>query len=115
MFTSVVLLKDPAECPTPESIPLDKFTRAAEKMVVDNNSMLPPMPVLSFTDDEFDQMKQIQTDLDTAAMENTILFIRGLKPLSDWDKYIQELKKLGVDEALKIHRAAYKRYQDAMK
>ena len=122
MFNGVVLLsgdklrtQSQGVCPTEADLPLMDFTAKGMKMVEDNKSMMPPQPVLSFTDEEFDTLKQIETDIGTAAMENTIQFIRGLKPLSEWSNYIQELKRLGVDQALVIYRDANKRYQASLK
>ena len=67
-------------------------------------------PILTFADDEFDSIKQLQTDIETYANENVIQFVTGQRPLTEWDDYVNELKKLGVEEVIEIYSAAYDRY-----
>jgi putative aldouronate transport system substrate-binding protein len=75
----------------------------------------PPQPVLAFTPDEFDIVKQVKTDVETVTEEWSAQFIRGVKPLSAWNDYVAELKKVGVDEWVKIYEAAYTRYKAKLK
>jgi putative aldouronate transport system substrate-binding protein len=37
-------------------------------------------------------------------------FIFGTTPLSKWDDYVKQIQKMGLDEMMKIHQAAYQRY-----
>ncbi|MCC3376758.1 extracellular solute-binding protein [Cohnella sp. REN36] len=41
--------------------------------------------------------------------ENISKFILGSRSLGEWDKYVQEQKKLGVDELLDVYKKAYER------
>ena len=85
------------------------------KMYLDNDSVQPPQPVLAFTPDEWDQVKQIKVDAETVRDEWIVQFVRGIKPLSAWNDYVAQLKKVGVDEWTKIYDAAYARYKAKMK
>ncbi len=38
-------------------------------------------------------------------------FIIGERPLGEWDQYVQQIKKLGLDKMLGLYDAAYKRLQ----
>jgi len=39
-------------------------------------------------------------------------FILGAEPMSKFDDYVAQLKKLGIDDAVKITQAAYDRYKN---
>ncbi len=54
-----------------------------------------PDPVIDFTKEEKDEIANISTTLDTFMSENSMKFITGDKPMSDWDSFISELEKLG--------------------
>jgi hypothetical protein len=38
------------------------------------------------------------------------LFASGEKPLSEWDRYIEQLKSIGLDEAEGAYQEAYEDY-----
>lgn len=42
-------------------------------------------------------------------------FIEGQEPLNDksWDKYIQTIEKMGLEEYMKVNQDAYERYLSA--
>jgi putative aldouronate transport system substrate-binding protein len=40
----------------------------------------------------------------------TLKFIMGSTPFTEWDNYIATLKKMGLDDYMKIYKAAYDRY-----
>jgi putative aldouronate transport system substrate-binding protein len=50
------------------------------------------------------------TNIDTYCQEMIIKFIIGTEPLSNYDRFIQNLKAYGVDEVLESKQAAYDRY-----
>lgn len=37
-------------------------------------------------------------------------FITGSQPMSEWDKYVATVQKMGVDEYMKGYKKAYERY-----
>ena len=45
------------------------FTDEVAELYISNDSVRPPEPVLTFTVDELDQIKQIRADADAAALE----------------------------------------------
>lgn len=64
------------------------------------------------TADESAQLSTISTDLDNYVAQARVKFVTGKWNLdSDWDKYQSQLKKIGVDQWVKIRRAQYKRYE----
>ncbi len=68
---------------------------------------------LIFTPEEVDQIADIQTAIDTYRDQMTVGFITGSKPLTDWDAYVAELDKMGLQTYLKVCQQAYDRMQSA--
>jgi putative aldouronate transport system substrate-binding protein len=66
-------------------------------------------PILSFTQEEQDIIsKNLQPIMDKTN-EYMIKFIMGQEPLSNFDKYVAELKQRGLDELVKTYNTAYQR------
>ncbi|MEF3302230.1 extracellular solute-binding protein [Paenibacillus sp. GYB003] len=64
-----------------------------------------------FTNDEMSQMNGMATDINTYVGEMTTKFITGDAPLTQWDTYVAQLKKMGLDRYITIYNAAYERYK----
>lgn len=65
---------------------------------------------LSYTDEELDIVNKYQTNIQTAVSEQQQKWLLGTEDVdATWDKYIQSLKKMGVDELVKVYQSAYKR------
>lgn len=65
---------------------------------------------LTFTEEETDQIRVIQTNLETFVEENTINFMIGTKPLSEYDSFIEAAKAAGAEQLEQIYAEAYARY-----
>lgn len=68
------------------------------------------MPQLSLTNDEQTKDASIMTDLITYRDEMINKFIMGAESLDKFDDYINTLKKLGIEDDIKIKQTAYDRY-----
>ncbi|MBE7033253.1 MAG: hypothetical protein E7406_03395 [Ruminococcaceae bacterium] len=75
-------------------------------IAVDKCANLPASPT---TLKEDDKITDLSKDLTTYLTENWALFLSGEKTLEDYDKFVKEVKKMGMEEILKIKQAAYKR------
>ena len=62
---------------------------------------------VTFTDEETDEANTIKADLETYFSENYVSFLNGVKPLSEWDSYIQDMKTFGLDRLTEIYQNAY--------
>lgn len=62
-----------------------------------------------YTKEEADQIAEIQSSLNTYRDEAAAAFITGTRPLSDWDKYIQEIEAMGSATYLEVTQKAYDR------
>ncbi|GBG05587.1 ABC transporter substrate-binding protein [Paenibacillus agaridevorans] len=66
-------------------------------------------PQLSFTQEEQDIVsKSMQPIMDTTS-EYMINFIMGQEPISNFDKFVGELNKRGLEDLVKTYNAAYQR------
>lgn len=72
-----------------------------------------PYPQVMFTADENKKLSIIKTDLDTYMKTIEVEFVTGKKALDDknWQEHLDTLKKMNVDEMIKIYSDAYARYK----
>lgn len=68
-----------------------------------------PLIWLPFNDSEAETQAQLGTTIKTYVDEQFSKFLLGQRPMSEWDAYVQEVKKLGVDELIKMYENTYKR------
>jgi putative aldouronate transport system substrate-binding protein len=66
-----------------------------------------------YTNEELEEMSSLENDLKSYVTTMEAKFIQGKEPLSNWDSYVESVKKIGVDKYLKIYDAAYQRYMKA--
>lgn len=64
---------------------------------------------LSYTPEELKKIADIKTTVDAYVTNSAIEFITGNKPFSQWDNYLAELKKMGIDEYVAATQKAYDR------
>lgn len=75
-------------------------------MMLDSGSVLPPAPAITLTPEEqtfvSEQMNQIYTYVD----ENSMKFIVGQRPMSEWNDFIDGFDRFDVERVLEIHNKA---------
>lgn len=69
--------------------------------------MLPP---LSLTADEGQKAALIMNDVRTYQNEAVLKFIMGAESIDNFDSYVNQIKKMGIDEATGYQQAAFDRY-----
>lgn len=74
---------------------------------VNMSRMLPPV---QFTQEEQRILTPIMMDLTTFVEENVNNFILGRKPLSEFPKFQQDLKKMQIEKVISIYQDAYNRF-----
>lgn len=73
--------------------------------------MLPDLPA---TIEEANRSSSIVADIGNYVGQMRVDFVTGKKDIDkEWKTYIETLKKMGVDEYLKIKQTQYKRYKDS--
>ncbi|NLA52483.1 MAG: extracellular solute-binding protein, partial [Alcaligenaceae bacterium] len=68
------------------------------------------VPPLLLSQQEGERYSQIMTDVNTALSENFVKFVMGTRPLSEISRLPQEIKDMGIEEAMEIYQRAYDRY-----
>ena len=62
------------------------------------------------TTEETEQIAEIKSSIKSYMLEMTGAFLAGNKDLdADWDSYLAELKKIGIDEIIEVYQTAYDR------
>jgi putative aldouronate transport system substrate-binding protein len=74
------------------------------------NGFAPPTPSFAIPPDKQNRLKDLRVQIETATDEAIVQFVKGTRPLSEWDNYVKTLKDMGLDEALGIYRDAYKSF-----
>lgn len=69
-------------------------------------------PAFSLTEEESKIMDSYGTDINKYVTEMRDKFIVGSESLDDWDAYVNEIDKMGLEEYMKVQEAAYERYKD---
>ena len=64
------------------------------------------------TIEESEEYANLMTEIDKYKAQMLMKFIMGIEPLSKYDDYVKELKRLGVDRAMELQTAALKRFNE---
>ena len=74
---------------------------------IDKEYVLPP---LSYTSEQNSRRTEIMTEINTYMNEMVLKFIIGTESLDNYDAYVENVKKMGIDEAIQIVQDAYDAY-----
>jgi putative aldouronate transport system substrate-binding protein len=66
--------------------------------------------LLSLTAEEANTNATIMADINTYVSEMALRFIRGEEPLNNWTAYVQNVRNMGLDTAVRNYQAAYDRF-----
>lgn len=72
----------------------------------ENNSV----DAAALSSDESRTYASIMGDIETFVGEATVQFIMGTRPLDQYDAFVEQLRSMGIEEALSIKQAAWDRY-----
>lgn len=73
----------------------------------DHSKQLPP---LTLTAEESSKTSAIMNDVKTYRDEMINKFIAGVEPLENFDKFVNTIEKMRIDEAIAANQAALERY-----
>ncbi len=78
---------------------------------IENKWIQPQIPVVTFNEDEQKVIDKYLTNINTLVSENEQRWILGKGDVeAEWDKYVSDLKGMGLDEVLAVYNSAYDRY-----
>lgn len=80
-----------------------------EWMKSDHSKLLPP---ITLTAEESSKTSSIMNDVKTYRDEMINKFIMGTEPIDNFDKFVQTIKSMGIDEAIKARQAALDRFNN---
>ena len=83
-----------------------QFEVEARQYVADGSTPQRPEPIVNFTAEQADREAQLKTALDTYAQEQSILFITGKRPLSEFAAFQDEIQKQGAQELVDLYKTA---------
>ena len=69
------------------------------------------MPQIAYNTQEQARRGEILTDIQTYRDTMIFQFVKGIEPLSNWDNYVDTMKRMGVEELTAMAQAAFDRYQ----
>ncbi|MFI6230326.1 extracellular solute-binding protein [Micromonospora echinospora] len=79
--------------------------------VMDARQPKPVAPPYPFTDEEREQASLWETPLKDHVTQNTLKFILGQRPLTEWDAYVSELRAKNADQYIDLVNKAHDRFQ----
>ncbi|KRE86486.1 ABC transporter substrate-binding protein [Paenibacillus sp. Soil766] len=68
------------------------------------------MPSISLNADESSKTASVMNDVKTYKEEMFNKFVMNAEPIESFDKYVQTMKSMGIEEAIKVRQAALDRY-----
>ncbi|MDF2659663.1 MAG: transporter substrate-binding protein [Paenibacillus sp.] len=85
--------------------------RDAQKawMTADHSKQMPP---ITLTAEESSKTASIMNDVKTYRDEMINKFIMGAEPIENFDKFVQTIKSMGIEEAIKARQAALDRFNN---
>lgn len=89
-----------------ETQPIPKVASANMAPFLPNNLWAP----FSFTAEESERMVALETDISSMVKQRTAEFVQGKVSLDEFDGYVEQLNKMGLEELKAIYTEAYTRY-----
>lgn len=74
-----------------------------------DTSLLTPLVTLNTSESQ--KFSNIMSEVNTYLSEMTLKFIMGVEPMNKYDDFVAQLKKMGIEEAVKIQQTAYERFK----
>ncbi|MFS0726238.1 extracellular solute-binding protein [Paenibacillus sp. 1P07SE] len=90
----------------------DWVANETKTKLLDNGARI-PFPVLFLTPEEQSEVTMMTSDLNTYVRQMEAKFVTGAEPLTNWDNYVDTIKKMGGDRMAEIHQAAYDRWKNS--
>jgi putative aldouronate transport system substrate-binding protein len=68
------------------------------------------LPPITATPDESQRLATIMNEVNTYVSEMFTKFIMGQEPLDNFDAFVDQMKKMNIEEAIELRQAALDRY-----
>ncbi|GGF80825.1 sugar ABC transporter permease [Paenibacillus albidus] len=70
------------------------------------------LPPIFVAEEHQGELAKIMNEVTTYENEMLLKFIMGTEPISNFDNYVQQMKKLGIEKAISMQQAALERYNN---
>lgn len=77
---------------------------------IDTNMSEHALPNITLSAEAQSELSTIKENIETYKSEMQTKFIMGVEPLSEFDNYVENLNKRGVDKLIQFYQEAYDRY-----
>jgi putative aldouronate transport system substrate-binding protein len=94
-----------------EESDFEKFIEKETKEKIDPYAEV-PFPLVYLSTEEQKKINNIEVDLQSYIEQMEAKFITGVEPLSNWDNYVDTIKKMNIDEYTTIYQDAYDRWKE---
>lgn len=111
-FASDVLAGGTESRELKESYNTDQFVEYLDT-VLSSRTPRDPFPPAPLNESELEQASLMATPIKDTVDTNTLAFILGQRPMSEWDDYVAEVEAGGVQAYLDLVNGAQKRYAEA--
>lgn len=88
-------------------VALAKRMEYAYDDTIDNAQVLPKFPLAAEVSEE---RSRIMVDIDTYIDEMTLKFITGVTPLTEFDAFLEQVNKMGLQDAIDMTQTAYEAF-----
>jgi len=95
----------------PDTTPFQEFIKSETEQKIAPFAEV-AFPVTYLTKEEQDSVSAVATDLQTYIEQMEAKFITGVEKLDDagWDKYVETIKSMGVEDYVKVYQQVYDRW-----
>jgi putative aldouronate transport system substrate-binding protein len=87
---------------------LEYRMRYSDDKTVDDSQVLPAFQ-LSMEDSQ--RRNEVMRDINTYVNEMTLKFITNVTPLSEFERYLAQIKSMGLEEAIRITETGYRQFK----
>lgn len=95
-----------------ETTPFEEFIASETEAKIEPFAEV-PFPLVYLTSEEQKTVNNVELDLKSYVEQMEAKFITGVEPLENWDKYVETIKKMNIDQYVQIHQDAYDRWQQS--
>lgn len=82
----------------------------AIKAWVDTDARKTLLPAITAKPEESSELSKMENEISTYVDEMFLKFVMGQEPLSNYDKFTSQIKKMNIDKVLQIKQSALERY-----
>jgi putative aldouronate transport system substrate-binding protein len=91
--------------------PADNRLMYSRNVMESINAVIPPDPTLRYTEDQTKILRNNGTEIRDHFTQNIDKFIMGTRPIGEWNKFIDEIRSLGLDKVAEVLNESYAKYK----